>query len=161
MWVYMYIPMFSVYISYKITGTAALFLDSTLILICTSCSVTTCFKLPHNFMRCIYPYCLFSVSQVSPFVLAVTLLYSSLPGAALQLVMAFSCFPEALCFSCCSMCYPMVLCPRAMPEDCSASSQESFSQPGSVAALPWAGSRSLGRGSVALEGPGGHTALSL
>lgn len=27
--------------------------------------------------------------------------------------MAFSCFPEALCFSCCSMCYPMVLVPTS------------------------------------------------
>lgn len=45
-----------------------------LILICISYSVTTDFKLPHeNFMRCTHQYCLFSVIQISPFVLAMTL----------------------------------------------------------------------------------------
>lgn len=66
--------MVSVYMRYKVTGAAVLFLDSTLILICTSYSVTINFKLPHDsFMKCTHQYCLFFVVQISPFVLAVTL----------------------------------------------------------------------------------------
>lgn len=43
------------------------------------------------------------------------------PGCCtLSLVMAFSCFPEALCFSCCDMCYSWCSCPPAMPEDSAA-----------------------------------------
>lgn len=159
-WVYMDIAVFSVYMRYKKkTGAAVLFLDCTLILICTSYSVATNFRLPHNsFSRCTHQCCLFSVIQRSLFVLAVTLLCSFLPGAALWLVMALSCFPEALCFSCCSMCYSMVL----MPTSHARGLQCFF--PGELFTAMLCGCLALGR-EQGLEkrqrSPGGHTALSL